>query len=44
MFLQKFVRNDATKNDPPEIYNVRTVVVSLLVSPSPPLSFVKLSY
>ncbi|RGP66753.1 mfs quinate transporter [Fusarium sporotrichioides] len=30
MFLQKFVRNDATKNDPPEIYNVRTVVVSLI--------------
>ncbi|KNB18157.1 hypothetical protein FOXG_22136 [Fusarium oxysporum f. sp. lycopersici 4287] len=30
MFLQRFVRNDATKNDPPEIYNVRTVLVSLI--------------
>ncbi|KAF4963491.1 hypothetical protein FSARC_8500 [Fusarium sarcochroum] len=30
MFLQKFVRNDAAKNDPPEIYNVRTVVISLV--------------
>ncbi|SPJ70356.1 probable transporter (major facilitator superfamily) [Fusarium torulosum] len=30
MFLQRFVRNDATKNDPPEIYNVRIVVVSLI--------------
>jgi hypothetical protein len=32
MFLQKFVRNDAIKTDPPEIYNLRTVVVSLIVS------------
>lgn len=32
MFLQKFVRNDAIKTDPPEIYNLRTVVVSLVVS------------
>ncbi|RSM08427.1 hypothetical protein CEP52_004703 [Fusarium oligoseptatum] len=30
MFLQKFVRNDAIKTDPPEIYNLRTVVVSLI--------------
>jgi hypothetical protein len=44
MFLQRIVRNDATKNDPPEIYNARIVVVSLIVSLPPPLSFVKLSY
>ncbi|KAM0543129.1 hypothetical protein ACHAPJ_012471 [Fusarium lateritium] len=30
MLLQKFVRNDAAKNDPQEIYNVRTVVISLI--------------
>ncbi|KAL6354731.1 hypothetical protein LRP88_12075 [Fusarium phalaenopsidis] len=30
MLLQKFVRNDAIKTDPPEIYNLRTVVVSLI--------------
>ncbi|RSL79607.1 hypothetical protein CEP51_007227 [Fusarium floridanum] len=30
MFLQKFIRNDAIKTDPPEIYNLRTVVVSLI--------------
>ncbi|KAM6516067.1 hypothetical protein FALCPG4_014251 [Fusarium falciforme] len=30
MFMQKFVRNDAIKTDPPEIYNLRTVVVSLI--------------
>ncbi|KAJ3522552.1 hypothetical protein NM208_g12806 [Fusarium decemcellulare] len=30
MFLQKFIHNDAIKSDPPEIYNLRTVVVSLI--------------
>lgn len=32
MFLQKFVRNESIKTDPPEIYNLRTVLVSLVVS------------
>ncbi|RSL73820.1 hypothetical protein CEP54_000006 [Fusarium duplospermum] len=30
MVLQKFVRNDAIKTDTPEIYNLMTVVVSLI--------------
>ncbi|KAH6887516.1 general substrate transporter [Thelonectria olida] len=30
MFLQKFVHNEAIKSDPPEIYNLRTVMVSLI--------------
>lgn len=31
MFLQRFIRNDATRTDPPEIYNLRTVLISLVV-------------
>ncbi|OJJ58371.1 hypothetical protein ASPSYDRAFT_90543 [Aspergillus sydowii CBS 593.65] len=30
MFLQRFIRNDATRTDPPEIYNLRTVLISLV--------------
>ncbi|KAH6981371.1 general substrate transporter [Ilyonectria sp. MPI-CAGE-AT-0026] len=30
MFLQKIVRNESIKTDPPEIYNLRTVLVSLV--------------
>ncbi|KAF7541751.1 hypothetical protein G7Z17_g11878 [Cylindrodendrum hubeiense] len=30
MFLQKFIRNESIKTDPPEIYNLRTVMVSLV--------------
>ncbi|KAF2021477.1 general substrate transporter [Aaosphaeria arxii CBS 175.79] len=29
-FLQRIVKNDATKSDPPEIYNVRVFLVSLV--------------
>lgn len=31
MLLQRFIRNDATRTDPPEIYNLRTVLISLVV-------------
>ncbi|KAH7013250.1 hypothetical protein EDB80DRAFT_890367, partial [Ilyonectria destructans] len=30
MFLQKFVRNESIKTDAPEIYNLRTVLASLV--------------
>ncbi|KAL2877039.1 hypothetical protein SGCOL_007660 [Colletotrichum sp. CLE4] len=29
-FLQKIVRNEATRNDPPEIYNARVILISLV--------------
>lgn len=32
MLLQKLVRNEATRTDPPEIYNLRVVIISLVVS------------
>ena len=31
MLLQKLVRNEATRTDPPEIYNLRVVLISLVV-------------
>lgn len=37
MLLQRFIRNDATRADPPEIYNLRTVLISLVVSDGQPL-------
>lgn len=30
--LQKIVRNDAVKYDPPEIYNIRVLLISIAVS------------
>lgn len=30
-FMQKFVRNEAAKNDPPEVYNGRALAISLIV-------------
>lgn len=31
MLLPKFIRNEAIDKDPPEIYNLRTILVSLVV-------------
>lgn len=30
-FMQKFVRNEAARNDPPEVYNGRALAISLIV-------------
>lgn len=40
LLLQKFIRNDAILTDPPNIYNLRTVLISLVVS-NRPLDFQK---
>jgi hypothetical protein len=31
MLLRKFIRNEAIEKDPPEIYNLRTILISLVV-------------
>ena len=31
-FLHKFVRNDAMKTDPPEIYNLNILLITIAVS------------
>jgi hypothetical protein len=31
MLLRKFIRNEAIDKDPPDIYNLRTILVSLVV-------------
>lgn len=31
MFLHKFIHNEAIRSDPPDIYNLRTVLISLVV-------------